>query len=177
MYLYKLVSPSGGVYIGQTNDFKGRMSKHKYRSDISNLPLYNAIRKYGWENFEQKILVELPEDKIDWEEIKLISFSCLFFKCYNVSPGGNKNKTLSPETKAKISFANSGSKNYNAKAVNQHDLSGQFLNQYETIREAQQQTGTLIPQVFQKSVKANLNQQVVSFGNTFEKLKSLMRAG
>lgn len=54
MIIYKLTSPSGWVYVGQTSNFKKRMQGHKY--DAANhrdscILLCRAIRKYGWENF------------------------------------------------------------------------------------------------------------------------------
>lgn len=160
MYLYKLKSPSGGVYIGQTNNFKRRMIDHKCDSNHLDTPLYRSIRKHGWDKFEKRILAELPEDKIDWAESSMISFATLFFKVYNLDSGGNKNKsrsletrqklrdintgkTLSPETRLKISIAQSGkygSLNNNAKAVSQFSSTGVFLKSFGSIIEAANQT-------------------------------------
>ncbi|MBE2228230.1 MAG: GIY-YIG nuclease family protein [Ignavibacteria bacterium] len=156
MYLYKLKSPSGGVYIGQTNNFKRRMIDHKCDSSHLDTPLYRSIRKHGWENFDKIILAEIPEDQIDWEEKKMIGFATLFFNIYNLDSGGNKyksrsietreklrlintGKTLSNETKQKISIAQSGkfgSLNNNAKAVSQFSSTGVFISSYGSVIEA-----------------------------------------
>ena len=42
--IYKLVSPHGKVYIGQTNNFNGRMAEHKSNSKWRKTKLYNSIR-------------------------------------------------------------------------------------------------------------------------------------
>ena len=49
--IYKLVSPSGKMYIGQTNNFDGRMIEHKSNAKWRKSKLYNSIRKYGWDKF------------------------------------------------------------------------------------------------------------------------------
>jgi group I intron endonuclease len=57
--IYKLTSPSGKVYIGKASVFKKRMSSHcAHAKRGSPGPLYNAIRKYGWENFQKEIIEE-----------------------------------------------------------------------------------------------------------------------
>jgi group I intron endonuclease len=57
-YIYKLTSPNGKIYIGQTNNFNGRMAEHKSNSKWRKNKLYNNIRKYGWENFTKEIIAE-----------------------------------------------------------------------------------------------------------------------
>jgi group I intron endonuclease len=68
--IYKLTSPSGKSYIGRTNDFNRRMIEHK--STAKNIPgwtLHKAIRKYGWDNMNQEILMEVhPRESQDIEE-------------------------------------------------------------------------------------------------------------
>lgn len=57
-FIYKLTSPSGKIYIGQTNDFNQRMYGHKKGSEKLNTKLYKSIRKYGWDNFSKEIIAE-----------------------------------------------------------------------------------------------------------------------
>lgn len=61
---------NGKKYVGQTNNFRLRMNGH--RSDAKNKnshsynsPLSNAIRKYGWESFNNYI-IETFEDDVDF---------------------------------------------------------------------------------------------------------------
>lgn len=66
--IYKLTFPNKKVYIGQTvQKFCNRMSQHKrnaYKAcKDSNLLLYNAIRKYGWENVKKEIILQIIDLK------------------------------------------------------------------------------------------------------------------
>ena len=134
--VYKHTSPSDKVYIGITSQkpeyrwSNGKGYKESYH-------FYNAIQKYGWDNFKHEILFEnLTKDEAEQKEIELIAF----YKSdnrefgYNIEHGGNSigkisentkkilselnkgenhpmyGKHLSAETKEKISMANKGKK-------------------------------------------------------------------
>lgn len=126
--VYMHTAPNGKVYIGVTSKkpekrFNGGLGYQKQ-------PLfYNAIRKYGWENFEHVILAEgLSAEEASQKEIGLIlCYNSNDRKYgYNRSIGGEygatgvkyteeqrvarskrlAGRTLSEETKAKIGNAN-----------------------------------------------------------------------
>lgn len=87
---------NGKVYVGKTNSIKTRWSKkgnqYKPRSENKNLPFWNAIVKYGWDNFSHEILVEnLTSEEAIEEEIKYIKLyrATESEYGYNVSAGGN----------------------------------------------------------------------------------------
>lgn len=86
--VYKHISPSNGVYIGITylkpeqrwRDGKG-YKRHPY--------FYNAILKYGWDNFKHEILyVGLSKKEADAKETELIAYYRTVGTCYNISDGG-----------------------------------------------------------------------------------------
>ena len=54
--VYKIMSPSGKIYIGQSSNVNRRMIEHKHRSKNKNLKLYASLRKYGIENHKIEIL-------------------------------------------------------------------------------------------------------------------------
>ena len=54
--IYKLTSPSGKCYIGQSTDMVQRILKYKRLQCKSQIKLYNAIQKYGFENFKRETL-------------------------------------------------------------------------------------------------------------------------
>ena len=93
MYLiYKLTFPNNKLYVGITNNFYRRMGQHKNVANSlkSNLPLYNAINKYGWNNINTEIIYNnLDKNKAVEKEMELISSLKLTQKGYNKSPGGN----------------------------------------------------------------------------------------
>lgn len=107
MIIYKLTSPSGWVYVGQTSNFKRRMQGHK--DDAANhrdscVLLCRAIRKYGWENFTKEILAcDIPGNLVDEIEVSLISKYKILGASYNIESGGNKNKKHSDTTRKKMS--------------------------------------------------------------------------
>jgi group I intron endonuclease len=127
-YIYMLTSPSGKSYIGQTyRPIQERLREHRIGKSRDCVAIYNAIQKYGWENFE-KDYYEVPDDDLNkHEELMIEVIGTLAPDGYNLKEGGSngrhseetkikikeKNTGLSrsAETKKKISEANQGSKN------------------------------------------------------------------
>lgn len=108
--VYKLTSPSGKVYIGITMQplEKRFMNGYGYKRCPV---IYNAIKKYGWDNFKHEILFEgLTKEEAEKKEIELIAFykSNQRVFGYNIENGGNTTGTHSEETKRKISEGNKG---------------------------------------------------------------------
>lgn len=115
--IYKMENKvNGKKYIGQTNDFTKRMNGHK--SDAYNknshsytTPLSNAIRKYGWENFENSIIEEIPDEEsylyIDEREQFFIQYYNSLTKQngYNITIDGQgcPRKDISYEERLKLS--------------------------------------------------------------------------
>jgi group I intron endonuclease len=60
--IYKILSPSNKVYIGQTWNYKKRMSGYKNISCKRQPKLYNSLLKYSVDNHSFTIIYELPED-------------------------------------------------------------------------------------------------------------------
>ena len=72
---------------------------------------WRAIKKYGWENFEHKILYEnLTKEEAEKIEIQLISKWETTNRAYgyNIANGGNHIGSVSEETKKKISNGRKG---------------------------------------------------------------------
>ena len=114
MLIYCILFPNGKRYVGKTEcSLDKRKREHKYHSKYQTTRLYNAIRKYGWNSLDWIILEECY-DKIKLSEREIVwidKFSCLDRdKGYNLREGGEGGKH-SPETKEKISKANSGENN------------------------------------------------------------------
>ena len=115
-YLYKHTSPSNGVYIGITkqnplvrwNNGLG-YRRHPY--------FYNAIKKYGWENFTHEILLTgLTQEEAEEFEKQYIAKYKNGGKCYNILDGG-------------LTTADTSKKVY------QYDLNGQFIKEWHSTVE------------------------------------------
>jgi len=115
-YVYKITNKmSGKIYIGQTNDLKSRWLKHCSVSRNSNYnhPLYNSIRKYGIEHFTYEIIDQFEnlDDCNKSEELWIQKLNTQDKNIgYNIAFGGD-NRTISKETKDKLSEINTGEGN------------------------------------------------------------------
>ena len=96
---------TGQVYIGQTNNIKNRWKPSAYKNCIK---FYNAIQKYGWDNFEHEILAnELTLEEANELETKFIIEYDSINNGFNLNTGGD-NKLASQETKEKMSKTRKG---------------------------------------------------------------------
>lgn len=112
--VYVHTSPSNKAYIGITSKDPKERWGYNGSHYKKNKHFWNAIQKYGWDNFEHKILFEqLTKDEACRIEILLIAlFGTQNPKFgYNISPGGELGITgchLSDETKQKLSETHKG---------------------------------------------------------------------
>ena len=105
-YIYKIVNTiNNKVYIGKTYDIGKRFNTHiKNAKNKLNRRLYDAINKYGIENFIIEKVEECDESNVNNREIYWINFYNSTNKNfgYNMTrggDGGNTYKNLSPEQK------------------------------------------------------------------------------
>lgn len=110
---------NGKLYIGQTCYKYINTRWRDGKGYIHSPHFYNAIQKYGWDNFKHIILFEdIPDyriaDIIEIELIKKYKSNDPKFG-YNLSSGGSFGRTLSEETKNKIRLSKIGHKNPNYK--------------------------------------------------------------
>ena len=125
--IYCAISPSGKKYYGFTYNLTRRKNKHKNDSCFKKNRFYNAIKKYGFENFSWNIIETYKnEDKshirdilrkrekfwIEKEQTYLPEFG------YNMTHGGDGGDTFTNRTeedkeisRKKNSEANSGNNN------------------------------------------------------------------
>lgn len=134
--IYKITSPSGRIYIGQTVNFKERLRHYRQMHCYKQRKLYASLKKYGFE----KHFFEMLEH---CELAKLNEIERYYQDKYNASSHSNLNIRLTQTSdksghldiiaKNKISFQNSGIKNgmygktitEKAKALQRLALSGE----------------------------------------------------
>lgn len=56
MFIYKITSPTGRVYIGQTVDITRRLKQYERRQCTDQRRLYNSILKHGWKSHSFTII-------------------------------------------------------------------------------------------------------------------------
>lgn len=89
---------NGKSYIGQTYSTKNRWSGNgeQYRGCTK---FYNAIKKYGWDNFQHIILEYTTPELADKREQYYIKKFNSIENGYNLTTGGNSGRRLSPEAR------------------------------------------------------------------------------
>ena len=114
--VYMHIFPNKKVYIGITS----QKVEHRWRNGTkygNNQYMENAIKKYGWENIEHKILfVNLSKIEAENKEIELIRVykSNIRKYGYNILNGGNVSKGMTLKARKKMSQKRKG-KHYSIK--------------------------------------------------------------
>jgi group I intron endonuclease len=107
-FIYKITSPSGKIYIGQTFNFERRMSSYRSGYCKNQKILFRSLIKYGFENHKVEIIDNSDSIK---ELLNLEKFYIELFNSYNSENGMNLTRggdgcnidQHSEETKLKIS--------------------------------------------------------------------------
>lgn len=109
--VYRHTAPNGKMYVGITANqphIRWKSNGAGYRSQSL---FYNAIKKYGWDNFKHEILLEnLTKEQASLAEQLFIYYWNLTNrnKGYNLTIGGTTGAIHTQETKEKISKGNKG---------------------------------------------------------------------
>lgn len=95
-YIYKYENLlNHKIYVGQTVHLAERQWEHQYKSSYIKTKFYNAIRKYGWENFSFAVIEQVNADTneelarlLDSLEIQYIEQYNSYNNGYNLTLGG-----------------------------------------------------------------------------------------
>ena len=66
--IYKITSPSGKIYIGQSVNILSRINKYKNAKCITQPIILKSILKYGWENHLFEIILECEKSELNEKE-------------------------------------------------------------------------------------------------------------
>jgi hypothetical protein len=104
--IYKITSPTGKIYIGQSVDIKRRYSSYKKSCSKHQIKLCRSIKKYGWNKHIFEIIHKCDKSELNDLEKYYIKLYNTFNSVHglNLTSGGN-NPILSEETKRKIGNA------------------------------------------------------------------------
>jgi len=96
--VYRFISPSNKSYIGKTiSTFNERYKTHIYAFKAGNKTIfYDAVKKYGFENFKTEILAEADSDieLKDMEKYYISFYNSYGENGYNMTPGGDGNRLI-----------------------------------------------------------------------------------
>lgn len=121
--VYAKFFDNGKIYVGMTNNFERRMYEHEYASKLKGIkPLVSrAMRKHSHYT-EILARFEDRQDCLDYEVRIIENFKQLGFELYNLTDGGEGVIGID--------------RSYSHKKVLKHDLWGNFICEYESIKLA-----------------------------------------
>lgn len=125
--IYKITSPSGRIYIGQASNYRRRQVEYKRNKCKAQTLLYNSLIKYGYAAHSFEVVEITTKELADEREIYWIKH----FDCYNTKQG------LNLTAGGKRPAPKKGKEHYKAKVVYQWDLNGNFIKQWDCIRDVQ----------------------------------------
>lgn len=146
MLVYLATFPNNKCYVGCTSmslSQRQRGHKHKALTEKLELPLYRAIRKYGWESITWSILFETESysEMLIKEKDLIIQYKSKLPFGYNVTDGGegtigfsswNKGVSPSPSTLEKMRLNNL----FKAKKTVIIDTELKLIHKFNTVKEA-----------------------------------------
>lgn len=125
--IYKYTNKvNGKVYIGQTVHENLRKNEHKCHSKTrphTQSAFYNAIDKYGWDNFEYSVLETLEAETLEELKARLNPLEVKYIQEYN-SYNNGYNNTLGADHVG-----------HRARAVFEYDMQGNLLNRYASYKD------------------------------------------
>lgn len=91
--IYKITSPSGGIYIGQSVDINKRKSRYKNSKCNKQNRIYRSLIKYGFENHTFEIIHVLDVDFLSKKDIvkELNLLEIYYIEYFNSFSGNNLN--------------------------------------------------------------------------------------
>ena len=110
--IYKITSPSGKIYIGQSVDIKERKRRYKQLNCLKQHGIYNSLKKYGFENHIFEIIEECSIELLnererywqDYYEVLKYGLNCVLTNTNDLP------RKYSEESRIKIGDANRGTK-------------------------------------------------------------------
>jgi len=134
--IYKITSPNGKIYIGQSTNINNRWYKdYKNLNCGGQIKLYNSLNKHGWDKHIHEVIEECSLEQLDkreiyWKQhyINTHGWKHMLFIMLEDGKGGNK----SNETKIKMSISSTK----NNQKIKAYTLNGTFINTFNTPSEA-----------------------------------------
>lgn len=104
--IYKIQNKiTGQTYVGQSVDIERRWKQHKSLSTYKDAPLYEDVRKLGWDKFSFGILEVCEEHELNAKEKYWIDLYNSFDDGYNQTRGGARGSEAAADISANVSIS------------------------------------------------------------------------
>lgn len=100
--IYKITSPSGRIYIGQSKNIEKRFLQYRRLQCKYQKMLYNSLIKYGVENHIFEIVLQCLPEELNLNELKYIQETGSYKDGLNMTKGGEISPMSHPEIAAKM---------------------------------------------------------------------------
>jgi group I intron endonuclease len=168
-------------YIGQTaRNVEDRIAEHikfsRYKKFNESRALYQAIRKYGTDNFKWKVIdTAQSQEELDEKESYWISYYNTYLgEGYNMSPGGQIEKKNHADEEISVGL----SKMRGGKEFVVYDLKGNFIKEMVSQTVFAEQVGCCVESINNclKGIKTQIKGYILFYKDEFteEKLKERM---
>lgn len=111
--IYKIESPTGKIYIGQSEDIRKRKYAYSNISCVAQKKLYSSLKKHGWDAHKFEVIFKpfdtSTESLNKWEQFFMDYYRSGGYELMNLREAGSRGKH-SDETKAKMKIAQKGLK-------------------------------------------------------------------
>lgn len=110
--IYRIISPTGKIYIGQTIDFELRIKHYQKLRCKNQTKLYYSLNKHGFKNHAIGIVRECSHEELNKFEKYYIDLWNTFNSKFglNLRDGGDGHGKMSDESKKKMSLSRIGKK-------------------------------------------------------------------
>lgn len=129
--IYKYISPSKKVYIGQTrNEADRRYRWNNLNKPYAGIKIERARKKYGPENFQYEVLFNIENDLItilNQKEVEYILLYDSYNNGYNSSTGGD----YFEQSRESVEKASESRK----LPILQYDLQGRFVQEWKSAKD------------------------------------------
>ena len=158
VFIYKITSPSGKIYVGQSINIKMRVAKYSTLNCKGQPRLYNSLKKYGWDNHLFEIIDECTEVLPVLYNMKE-TFWITYYDCVesglNCNSGGD-NRKHSQQTKDKLRKANLGKKHKSSTLeLMKGRRTGSLNNKSRSVIDTE--TNIIYPSIKDVAEKFNMN--------------------
>jgi len=110
--IYKITSPTGGIYIGQSVDINERIRRYKTFKCKAQTKLYNSLIKHGFKNHKIEIIHLCSDIELNSLEKYYVDLFQTFNTNHgmNLRDGGGSHGRMSNESVQKVRIKNIGKK-------------------------------------------------------------------